>query len=104
MPALLTSTSTRPNAETALSMPAWTSVSLVTSIATPIASSRPSSAAVASALGLVEVGDGDLGAFAAKGARDFLADAAGGAGDNGNFAYEAHASLLSVVRVAGVRI
>ena len=54
--------------------------------------------------GLVEVGDGDPGAFAAKGARDFLADAAGGAGDNGNFAYEAHASLLSVVRVAGVRI
>ena len=54
--------------------------------------------------GLVEVGDDDLGAFAAKGARNFLTDAAGSAGDNRNFAYEAHASLLSVVRVAGARI
>jgi hypothetical protein len=36
--------------------------------------------------GLIQIGDHDLGAFALKGARDLLADAARGAGDERNFA------------------
>ena len=36
--------------------------------------------------GLIEIGDHDLGAFALKCARDLLADAARGAGDDRDFA------------------
>ena len=39
---------------------------------------------------LVQVGDRDLGAFAREDDRDLLADAAGGAGDDGEFVLEFH--------------
>jgi hypothetical protein len=38
----------------------------------------------------VEVGDGDLGACTGEREGDFLADAAGSTGDDGNFIVETH--------------
>src|SRR5258706_7964631 len=46
--------------------------------------------------GLVQVGDRDVGAFACKHERDFLADSAGGAGDDRGFVLELHRDLLFV--------
>jgi hypothetical protein len=43
-----------------------------------------------------EVGDADLGAFAGKLQRDFFANAAGGAGDQGDFVFELHGVCLQV--------
>jgi hypothetical protein len=39
---------------------------------------------------LIHVGDGDFGAFLRKDDCDFLADAAGGTGDDGGFVLESH--------------
>ena len=91
MPALLTRMSTRPKASTALAMPASTCV-LVGHV-----HGDADGAPLAAELGrggvgafLVEVGDGDLGALAHEDAGDLLADAARGAGDDGDLVLETH--------------
>ena len=92
MPALLTRMSTPPQAATTAATPALTASSLATSMATPIA--WPPAGADLGGRGLgrlaVEVGDGDLGAFARIGHGDLPADAAGGAGDDGNLVLQLH--------------
>jgi hypothetical protein len=42
----------------------------------------------------VDIGDGDLGAVVMELSGDFLADAAGGAGDDGDLVLQAHAKSL----------
>jgi hypothetical protein len=44
----------------------------------------------------VEVGNRNLRAFARKDDRDFLADAAGGTGDDGHFVLQPHGKFLSL--------
>ena len=98
MPALLTRMSTPPNSATTAATPA-----LHLLFAADVHRDAHRDAAVGDDfLGgrrvgrlLVQVGDRDLGAFAREDERDVLADAAGGAGDDGGFVLQFHDFLLS---------
>ncbi len=81
MPALLTRMSTPPHAFTTAATAVFTSASSLTSIAIAIALA-PISAATSLAADEVQVGDGDLRAFARIDEGDVLAEAARGAGDD----------------------
>ena len=92
MPALLTSTSTPPKASATLAKPASTWASSVTSMATPdgLAAGRHQFGRGRVGALLIEVGDHHLRALAGVDDGDLLADAAGGAGDDGNLVLQTH--------------
>ena len=92
MPALEISTSTPPNCSTTLAVAASTAASSVTFISTAIALPPLCVDLVGGGLrrGQRQVGDHDLGAFLGVLERDFLADAAGRAGDDGDLVLELH--------------
>ena len=102
MPAFDTRMSTRPNAATVFATPALTWSSLVTSMAT--ADRRLVVAQLARGLRRtvdVEVGDDDPATGLQVALGDGMADAAGGAGDEGHFSVEPHEhapfSVLEIV-------
>ena len=92
MPALLTRMSTPPNAATVAATPGIDGlfVADVHRDADGLAASFPNLRGCCIGGLLVQVGDSDFRAFAREGERDLLADAAGGAGDDGGLALELH--------------
>jgi len=85
IPALLTSTSIRPKASTTAAMPESTSDSLVTSMASAQAAGTGTAQLVGG--GGVAIGDRHR---LSKGSGNFLADAAGGTSDDGDFVSQLH--------------
>ena len=83
-----------PNAAIAFAMPASTCGFLVTSIATPRAS-PPTADLRRGSVGalLIEIGDHDFRALARIGQRNFLADAARRARDDGDLVFQLHACV-----------